>query len=266
MLQEPAPTPYDVQFQVLGFPVRISWGFWLMTFIFGYSWVQGLDLALGELSLGILPMLLLWTLCLFVSILIHELGHAIAFRQSGIESSIVLYHFGGLAIPRSGSRGYGTLSEKENLWIFFAGPLFQFVSALIVIAIVKATGYRLADFDSIYSLPTKIQNLIDADSGANMLVDSVGLYALTDFYLFPSIFWALLNLVPVMPLDGGQIAGSLNRMRGGNMRQTLWISVIAAGAMAAWGFSGGQRYMGFLFLFLGFQSFQQLQQYGASRY
>jgi Zn-dependent protease len=266
MLQEPTPTPYDVQFQVLGFPVRISWGFWLMAFIFGYSWVQALDLALGELSLGILPMMLLWTLCLFVSILIHELGHAFAFRQSGIESSIVLYHFGGLAIPRSGSRGYERLSEKENLWISFAGPLFQFASALIVIAIVKATGYRLADFDSIYRLPIALQDMIDAGSGENMLIDSVGLFALTDFYLFPSIFWAVLNLIPVLPLDGGQIAGSLNRMRGGNMRQTLWISVIAAGLVAFYGFTNGQRYMGILFLVLGIQSFQQLQQHGQSRY
>jgi Zn-dependent protease len=108
--------------------------------------------------------------------------------------------------------------------------------------------------------------MIDAGSGENMLIDSVGLFALTDFYLFPSIFWAVLNLIPVLPLDGGQIAGSLNRMRGGNMRQTLWISVIAAGLVALYGFTNGQRYMGILFLVLGIQSFQQLQQHGQSRY
>ncbi len=102
LLQEPPETPYDLRFQLLGFPVRVSWTFWLGAVVFGYEFARQIDfiaMAAGLNSPGAGPLLLLWILCLLVSILIHELGHALAFRQFGIQSSIVLYHFGGLAIP-----------------------------------------------------------------------------------------------------------------------------------------------------------------------
>ncbi|TWU58467.1 Peptidase family M50 [Rubripirellula tenax] len=259
MLQEPSHSPYDLRFRLLGFPIRIAWGFWLMAIVFGYSWVQGLDLMLRDLSPGIMPLLALWTLCIFVSILIHELGHALAFRQNHIDAEIVLYHFGGLAIPRGGSR-YATLGPQQTLWISFAGPLMQFASALIVIALVKMSGFRLDQFDTIIRLPEGILRLIGASEGESMITQSVGLYALIDFYLFPSVFWAILNLVPVLPLDGGQITRSIVEMRGGTAQTALWISVIAAAIVALYGFSGGQQYMGIMFMILGITSFQQLQQ------
>ncbi len=99
-LQQPAESPYDLRFQLFGFPVRIAWGFWVASIIFGFELVRGIEAYFGPDSPGRLPLLILWAFCLLVSILVHELGHALAFRQNGIESSIVLYHFGGLAIPR----------------------------------------------------------------------------------------------------------------------------------------------------------------------
>ncbi|QDT08061.1 Peptidase family M50 [Rubripirellula lacrimiformis] len=265
MLQEPTPSPYDLRFRLLGFPVRIAWGFWVMAVVFGYSWVQSLDGMLRELSPGIIPLLVLWSICVFVSILIHELGHALAFRQNGIESSVVLYHFGGLAIPRSG-RSFGSLRLKDDLWISLAGPLAQLFSAVVVIVLVKLSGYRLDQFDTLYRMPEWLQQTIHADDGAVMISDSVGLYAMVDFYLFPSIFWAILNLIPVLPLDGGRIASSLVQMRGGSIETALWISVIAAGLAALYGFSAGQQYMGLLFIALGVMSYQQLQSAGGGSY
>ncbi len=265
LLQEPPVSPYDLRFNLLGFPIRISWGFWLVAIVIGYSWVQGFDLLLKELSPGILPLLVLWTFCMFVSILIHELGHALAFRQFGIQSSVVLYHFGGLAIPR-GSRNYGSLSPRQDLWISFAGPLAQFMSAVVVISLVKMSGYRLDQFDTVLQFPRFIQKAIGADEGSAMITDSIGLYALIDFYLFPSIFWAVLNLIPVLPLDGGQIANSLVQIRGGHARVSLWISVVAAALTTAYAFSVDQPFMGIMFLMLGVTSFQQLQRGGGAQY
>ena len=95
-------------------------------------------------------------------------------------------------------------------------------------------------------------------------IDSPGLYAILIFYLFPSVFWALLNLIPVLPLDGGQIARSFVMMRGGNISQALWISVIAAGLTAAYGMSIGQTYLAIFFLIMGVSSYQALQQVGNS--
>jgi Zn-dependent protease len=263
LLQEPTQSPYDLRFQLMGFPVRISWTFWLMGVVFGYSLVQALDMAFQMASPGIMPLLILWTLCLLVSILIHELGHALAYRQNGMNASIVLYHFGGLAIPTSSfspGRSSGRLSPQQGIWISFAGPLAQLASAAVVVAAVKAAGYKLSVFEWMPGPFEKIPGVLE---GAQ--IDSPGLFALVTFYIFPSVLWALMNLVPVWPLDGGHIMRSIVQMQGGNLSQALWISVIASGLMAAYGFSNGQQYMGVLFLVLGISNFQALQQTGGWR-
>ncbi len=264
LLQEPAHSPYDLRFNLLGIPVRVSWTFWLAGLVFGYGLVQGLDQYFDMASPGLMPLLLLWTACLFVSILIHELGHALAFRQNGIHASIVLYHFGGLAIPTgsfSPTRGFGDLTPKQDIWISFAGPLAQLASAVVLVLVVKAAGYRLSVF---LWMPGPFERIPGMLEGAE--IDSPGLYALVASYIFPSVLWALMNLVPVWPLDGGHIMRSILQLRGGNMSQALWVSVIAGGFMAAYGFSNGQQYMGLLFLVLAVSNFQALQQTGGSRF
>lgn len=263
LLQEPAHSPYDLRFHLLGFPVRVSWSFWLAGIVFGYGLVQSLDMYFGQASPGIVPMLLLWTLCLFVSILIHEMGHALAFRQNGSNASIVLYHFGGLAIPTSSyspNDAFGRLTPKQDIWISFAGPLAQLASAAVLVAAVKAAGYRLTVFTWMPGPFYKIPGVLEGSE-----IDSPGMFALVAFYIFPSVLWAIMNLVPVWPLDGGHIMSSIIQLRGGNMTQSLWVSVIAAGLMAAYGFSSGATYMGFLFLVLGVTNFQALQQTGGWR-
>lgn len=262
LLQEPAHSPYDLRFQLFGFPVRVSWTFWLASTIFGFNLVQGLDLFFELASPGTPVLLLLWTACMFLSILIHELGHAFAFRQYGIDSSIVLYHFGGLAVPSSSfvpGRGFRNLGPKQDIWISFAGPLMQLVSAVILLAAVKAAGYRLS---VLKWMPEPFERIPGVLDGAE--IDSAGFYALVLFYTFPSVLWALLNLIPVWPLDGGRIMRSLIQLQGGNLSQALWISVIAAGIMAAYGFSNEQSFLGILFLVLAVSNFQAIQQGGGS--
>ena len=48
--------------------------------------------------------------------------------------------------------------------------------------------------------------------------------------LYVNIFWGLVNLLPVYPLDGGQIARELLELASpaDGVRQSLWLSVIAA--------------------------------------
>jgi membrane-associated protease RseP (regulator of RpoE activity) len=229
--------------------------------------VQDLDFILRDLSPGVLPLWLLWTICLFVSILIHELGHALAFRQNGIRSSVVLYYLGGLAIPTSSyspNRGFGGLSHKQDIWISFAGPLAQLLSAVVLGAVVVLMGYRLTVLEIwMPEIFTRIPGVLD---GKELALDSPGLFALVTFYMLPSVLWALLNLVPVWPLDGGHIMRSLILMGGGNVVQTLWVSVIASAIMAVFGFSAGQQFLGFLFLMLGVSSFQAINEINGPRF
>ena len=257
LLQEPAESPYDIRFQLLGFPIRVAWTFWLGTLVFGYGLVDFFDRNLGPESPGRLILLLLWAAAVFLSILIHELGHAIAFRQFGVNSSIVLYHFGGLAIPTSSfvpGRGFARLSERQDLWIAAAGPLFQLVSAALVIGLLKGTGHEVFAFALMPAGLDRVPGMLEGDPLSNPM-----LLSLATFYIWPSVVWALLNLIPVWPLDGGRITRSLVVMGGGNIEQALWISLIAAGAMALYGFREQQLFMGILFASLAIGNYQAIQ-------
>ena len=259
MLQAPQESPYDLNLTLFGFPIRVSWTFWLGALVLGHGLVQGLHRQFGELSIGMGPLLILWVACVFVSILIHELGHALAFRQFGVQSRIVLYHFGGLAIPSAWGPSAGRLSEKQSLWVSFAGPLAQLVSAFLMIAFVKYNGYEVAAFrlrpEFLQDLLAQVPGLTD---GA--MIDSVGLFALVTFYVYPSLLWALLNLVPVYPLDGGQITRSLVVLSGGDVAQSLWISIVAAGALAFYAYSSNHVIMAIFFAMFAFGNYQALQQ------
>ncbi|KAA5540056.1 peptidase [Roseiconus nitratireducens] len=264
LLSEPPESEYDLRFMLMGFPVRITWTFWLAAVVIGHGLCQAFAFlagspvqAFGTSTLGIAPLLLVWTLCLLLSILIHELGHTFAFRHYGIQSSIVLYHFGGLAIPTSSSmpgRSLIRMGEREQLIISAAGPAAQLLSALAVILVVKLAGYEVAIFQN---MPAYLDRIPWVSDGK--MIDSEGLYALVSFYVFPSVVWALLNLVPVWPLDGGQIMRSVILMTGGTIAQSLWISVICSGALAFYAFRNGQPMMAIFFAFFGFSSYQMLQ-------
>ncbi len=238
----------------------VSWSFWLASAVFGYGFATSLDDQFGMDSPGFVTLLLLWAGCLFVSILIHEMGHALAFRQNRMESSIVLYFLGGLAIPRSSyssGSGFQGMSERQSMWIAAAGPLAQILSAVAVILVVRLAGYRAP-------VPWPLTMIDWLQEGSQ--IDSPGLLALVAMYVYPSVLWALLNLVPVWPLDGGRIMSSFLLMQGGNVVQSLWVSVVTAALLAAYGFSNGQQYLGFLFLILGVNNFQAIQQLSGPRY
>lgn len=264
-LQAPDESPYDLNFMIFGFPVRIAWSFWIGAVVIGHSFASMFDALLRDLSPGIFPLLFLWTACLFVSILVHELGHAFAFRYYDMESSIVLYHFGGLAIPstlrRGGGDGFATafspprLSESADLLIALAGPVAQLVSAFVLAGVVHASGYQVAAFTM---MPWPISELQRYFVGEP--IQSVALLTMVFFYVFPSVLWALLNLVPVFPLDGGRVMRSLVLLSGDRSDTWLWISMISAGAVAIYGLTqGGQPIMGLLFLSLAFGNYQMMQ-------
>ncbi|MEZ6147021.1 MAG: hypothetical protein R3B91_16710 [Planctomycetaceae bacterium] len=77
------PTPYDLTFSLFGIPVRVIAWFWLTAVILGFSSVH-----IGP------EYLLAWVAIVFVSILVHELGHALVAAAFGYPPRILLYHFG----------------------------------------------------------------------------------------------------------------------------------------------------------------------------
>ena len=151
------------------------------------------------------------------------------------------------------AQAYLRIGEKQQLIISAAGPALQLLSALVVILLVKLGGYGVLAFQLMPSFLADLPWI-----GEGEMIDSLGLLALVTFYILPSVLWALLNLVPVWPLDGGQIARSLIVMNGGTVAQSLWVSVICSGALAFYAFSNQQPMMAIFFAMFGFSSYQML--------
>ncbi|MBC7817939.1 MAG: hypothetical protein IAG10_13695 [Planctomycetaceae bacterium] len=227
MLGQPIPpTAYDLRFSVFGIPVRVTPYFWLTAAIL--SWREG---QFDKTLLGIL--------CVFVSILIHELGHAVVTRRLGWRPEIVLEMFGGYATTRSHSR-WG------NVAVAAAGP----AAGLLLFALLRGL------------LHTSARHSI---AGSDILKFVVGDLLVLNWG------WSLMNLIPVLPLDGGQIARELIGMRrpyeDASLAHRLSIAVAAGVAIVALVnpplIEGllllDSKFFAFFFAYLAFLNYQSLQ-------
>jgi Zn-dependent protease len=246
VLVEPERTRYDVNFRVLRFPVRVHPFFWIATILLGSSALQD----------GGLLYLLIWVVGVFVSILVHELGHAIAFRRFWVESHIVLYMFGGLAVPWTAVQG-----RWRRIAVALAGPFAGFVLCGLV-------------YGSNQLYPWARQNHLLAE-----------LYRVL-FWI--NLIWGVVNLLPVFPLDGGQVSEEVCEgiWRRAGRKVALQISFVVAvlfciyslaceyerrnpgGPLAElpWYLRGLGIWSAILFAMLAVQSYQLLQQLARPSY
>jgi Zn-dependent protease len=143
-----------VDFVIFGFPVRV-----MTSFLFG-------ALLLGW-GLGDAVAIAMWIVLVFVAVLVHELGHAFAYRAFGVEPSIVIHAFGGLTIGRS-------LSLGRDLIVSLAGPLVGLCLGVPLLGLYRS----------------------------GVVVGGLGELAVA-MAVFVTLGWSLFNLLPVLPLDGG---------------------------------------------------------------
>ena len=254
LLSEPNRTPYDLNFNLFGFPVRVHPAFFIMPLLLGSS-VLGIANQLG-VNTGLA--LIILVAVFFVSILVHELGHTFAFRLFGIPSHIVLYWMGGLAIPGSGGvwskPNYGRLTSNQQIVISLAGPVFGFLLAVAFAMTYMAVGGSIV-FDFTYPLAFVQPVLIPDVNPALFLTIFIGLQV--------NVLWNILNLMPVYPLDGGQVARELFNQfdpRNGTVN-SLYLGIAAGAGLALMGFATENTFMGFFFGYMAFTNYQMLQNY-----
>ena len=249
-LAAPQPTPADLQFTLLGIPVRVSGWFWVGAGLLG--WGTCAWLARGD-QRHLLQYLVLWLGVVLVSLLVHEFGHALAYRRYGQAAQVVLYHLGGLAIPLAWG-GRGARRPSERLVVSAAGPLAQLALAAAVVAVLKAGGYAVP-----FPLPG-VDAALGLSEGA--MLPSRLLFVVVLFLLQVNIFWPLLNLVPVPPLDGGQIVreGLATLGVADAARIAAMIGVVAGGYVAWYGYTHGEPYLGIMFAMLAVSCFQSLSE------
>ena len=257
-IAEPPRTQYDLHFRFTGFDVRVTPLFWVAAAVLGWNAADAYHGFLGEASPGQGALLLIWIAAVFISILIHELGHAVAMRYYGRNAYIVLYHFGGIAVSDSAGSFMqtGRFNRSDNqIVISAAGPGVQLLLAAVIILAVKLAGY---------SVPLGLLHLVGdpLQLTEGPPIPSVPLWIFVNDMLSVNILWALMNLLPVYPLDGGQIARELLTMHSRDgIKNSLMLSVGVGIAAAAFGFMSENLFLGIMFAMLAFSSYQILQAY-----
>ncbi len=255
-LSEPGTTNYDINFSLFGFPIRVHPAFFIMPLILGSSFLRSDAMNAGVAMLALMAVF-------FFAVLIHELGHAFAFRYYGIESRVVLYWMGGLAIPDRGnswSQPTASLNPQQQIVVSLAGPVFGFLLAALLVGVVLAIGGSIR-MGWLGIIPMPVSYMPD-DLFAESLASPLGLFF--QIGIFANIFLNLLNLAPVFPLDGGQIARQIFIINDPSqgVRYSMMLSVLFGGIVAVMSLMNGDQFIGFFFGFMAWSNYMSMQQLG----
>jgi len=225
-------------FHLFGIPVHVKFWFWLTLLFLGAS--------------DDMVAVLIWLAVCFVSILIHELGHVLAFRLFGEDAEVVLYAWGGLAVPRRGFRG--TLPQFV---VSLAGPQAGFCAAGLTVGLARWSG---ATFHLGHRMFIPVLTAVPALSRGFASGPQTFLYRtiLLNDLLFVNFYWGLVNLLPIYPLDGGQATRAVFEQYNPRFgrRRSLLLSAIVAAAVALLGIAEHNLYMLVMFGILAAASVQ----------
>lgn len=208
-----------LQFRLFGYPVKVEWFFWILCLVLGMRYLD----AGGSVGISLF---LICTVSVFCSIIWHELGHAWARKKYGAEySEIVLHGFGGLCV------GPGSFTRKQSIVISAAGPLANLAVGGVVWLVKEA-------------YPPQPGHLVYHET--------------IDLLLWINVGWAIFNLLPLYPLDGGQIFASVAGPR--NFRTVLWVGIILAVVLALYSYLVRGSLFGLILLgMLAWGNWQRLQ-------
>lgn len=212
-----------LRFTFLGIPTVILPSAWLVLLILGSSGGRGGDMEITST--------LIFVLAGMLSILTHEYGHALVGRAlgGGVEG-IVIASMGGE------TRFSRPLTERgRTLLMVLAGPCSALLLATVAGVVLGAyigspkDGVVLALLSPLMSLLPKDMGLF-SDSFITLsyalATGSLNFTLLTVFFTLSSIcvWWSLLNLLPIFPLDGGRILMLICN----NTALTLQVSIVTA--------------------------------------
>jgi Zn-dependent protease len=173
--------------RVLGIRIGVNASWFIVLFLFIYLFQGSFQETLGASDTTAFAVAIAAAVLFFGSILLHELGHALAARREGIEvSGIDLFLFGGVM-----KMSRDTQSPGAEFRVAAAGPAVTLLIVLIggLITVVFAGPDRLFD-----------AGRLSGDQTEDIPV--VLLSVLVGFNAVLLVF----NLVPAFPLDGGRIA------------------------------------------------------------
>jgi len=245
------PTPYDWRFRLFGIPVRVHPFFWLMAAL-----LSGADTDLR--------FVVIFVACVFVSIMVHEFGHGLMARALSLTAhEIVLYWMGGYCLSEN---------DRHRPWsrlaVLAAGPGAGFVlCGLIILGYRLFLGVPITDAIAVCQIVFGVDNPASLSTRFYMLALPVkNTYSVM---IFVNLLWGVANLLPILPLDGGQITEVLltqqNPRQG--IRRANIVSLLTAGSLAFVFFKSNQFVTGLWCALFAFRNYQVLQAFHqAARY
>jgi len=179
--------------KIRGIPLRIHASWFVILALASVAFQQQYSQQLASQTSGALLWILGFgtALLLFVSVLLHELGHSIAAISQGVKvRSITLFMLGGVAsVERECSTAMG------SLLVAAAGPLVSLALA----------GLLLGSTHSAAHVSPLLGTMVKELGGLNLIL-------------------ALFNLLPGLPLDGGLILKALVWQWTGSQRKGIQVA------------------------------------------
>ncbi len=214
--------------KIFGIPISVDVSFFMIVGVLGLNRLT--DVA----------SFVQWIVVVFVSVVIHELGHALAGRLFGLTPQIHLYLMGGLT-SWSATREIG---PARRIAISLAGPFAGFAVGAIAIAAYLAAGGTIDLRQFPPSVPQPLGDI-----------------------LWVNFAWGILNLLPILPLDGGNVVRStielITRRSGDRPAQAL--SVVVAALIAVLALRLGQFWSAFLAIWFGYSNVTALMERSRER-
>jgi stage IV sporulation protein FB len=192
-------------------PILIYPTFWLVAALIGFLYSGN---VIGTA---------IWIGIIFVSVLFHELGHALTAFAFGLKPHIELVAMGGITFHEGDK-----LPFWKRFFIVLDGPLFGFLLFLIATVLLQVPSIATSSMGSVLTL-VQVVNL----------------------------FWTIVNLIPIIPLDGGQllrvVLEAIFGLKG--FRYALMSGALLALGISLVFFLYQQYFLGALFFLFTFQSY-----------
>lgn len=202
-------------------PLKIAPSFFVMAAVLGFLNTRSM---MGTL---------IWMFVIFISVLFHEYGHALAATFFGQSAQIQLFAFGGLTLPQGKK-----LKGWQEFIVIAMGPAFGFLLYFGALFIPVATLQAMGPMGGYLAYTVIVTRFIN-------------------------LFWTVINLIPILPLDGGHL---LRVILSGFIGHKSWkvsfiTSFVLSAAACLFFFAVGQFFIGAIFLLFTFQSFETLRQF-----
>jgi Zn-dependent protease len=179
-----------LRFKLGPFPVSVYPWFFLSAVLLG----PGLDSGWQILA---------WVLVVFVSVLGHELGHAVVGKIYGGRPEIRLEAFGGVTFPQLHSRP----GPAKQFVLSFAGPIAGLLVGAVAVGLARVFPPHASSITA-----WVLESVVDV-----------------------SVIWTVFNLLPILPLDGGQMMLAVIEgvRRKPSVALASWISLVVVLVVAA---------------------------------